>query len=151
MVFGFHVIADSKARREAEENGVEVRTYTIIYELMDDVRKAMQGLLSPEILEEVIGHAEVLQTFKSSKIGTIAGLRISDGIVRRDARLRVTRDGVVSHEGKVGSLKRFKEDVKEVREGFECGLVIEGFQGVEVGDIIEFSSRKTVARLLTPQ
>ena len=143
-----HVIADGKACSMAEDRTIDVRTYTVIYELLDDVKAAMTGMLDPDKIEEVIGHAEVLQIFKSSKIGTIAGLRVTDGLVQRDCRMRLTRDGVVLHEGKVDTLRRFKEDVKEVREGYECGLTLEKWNDIEVGDLFEFSTIKQVARTL---
>jgi len=148
IVLGFHVIAEPKARRAGEEKGVDIKTYTVIYELLDDVRHAMSGMLDPETVEEGIGHAEVLQTFKSSKFGTIAGLRVTDGKVMRDAFMRITRDGVVIHEGRVGTLRRFKEDVKEVRDGYECGLTVEKFNDIQEGDLFEFSTKKSVARTL---
>ncbi len=148
LIFGFHVIADSKARSLAEQNGLEIFTFTIIYELLDHLRMAMTGLLDPEVRETVIGHADVRNTFNITKVGVVAGLFITDGRVLRDAFMRITRDQKILHTGKVGSLRRFKEDVKEVKQDFECGLTIEAFQDVKVGDVMEFFTREKVARKL---
>jgi translation initiation factor IF-2 len=148
LLFGFHVIADSKARAHADRTGVEIRTYTIIYEMLDDLKKAMSGLLDPEVIERVSGHAEVRATFNTSKVGMVAGLYITDGKVTRDAGMRITRDHVIIHTGTVGSLRRFKEDVREVKEGFECGLTIEGFQDIKTGDVMEFFVSEKKARTL---
>ena len=148
LLFGFHVIADSKARAQADSTGVEIRTYTIIYELLDELKKSMSGLLDPELIEKVTGHAEVRATFSTSRVGMVAGLYITDGRVTRDAGMRITRDHVIVHAGKVGSLRRFKEDVREVKESFECGLTIEGFQDVKVGDVMEFFVSEKKARSL---
>ena len=129
----------------AEDRNVEITSYTIIYELLDMVKRAMEGMLAPDEVERVIGHATILQTFKSSKFGTIAGLQIADGKVERGCFLRVTRDGNILHEGRVNTLRRFKEDVKEVREGFECGLTIEKFNDLQPDDTFEFFIREQVA------
>ncbi|MCK6488665.1 MAG: translation initiation factor IF-2, partial [Planctomycetes bacterium] len=145
MVVGFHVIADSKARSLADQSGTDVRSYTIIYELLDEMRAALHGMLEPETRESVIGHADVLQTFTITKVGVVAGLRITDGLARRDALMRITRDNNIIHTGKVGSLRRFKEDVKEVRKDFECGLTVEGFQDIKPGDSFEFYLKEKVA------
>ena len=145
-VIGFHVIADSKARQIADDNGVDIRSYTIIYELLDELKVAAVGMLEPETRENVIGHAEVKTTFQISKTGVVAGLRVVDGLVRRDAFMRITRDSNILHVGKVGSLRRFKEDVKEVRDGFECGLTVDGFQDIKTGDLMEFYLKEKVAR-----
>ncbi|MCS6969461.1 MAG: translation initiation factor IF-2, partial [Planctomycetes bacterium] len=150
VVIGFHVIADAKARQIADDNGVDVRSYTVIYELLDELQRAAAGMLEPETRETVIGHAEVKATFQISKVGTVAGLRVTDGVVRRDAHMRITRDGKILHVGRVGSLRRFKEDVKEVREGFECGLTVENFQDIQVGDLMEFYLKEKVARPAAP-
>ena len=128
---------DPAARRAAEGQGVEIRTYQVIYEVVDDVRKAMAGLLPPTISEKFEGRAEVRDTFSVPRIGTIAGCYVSEGKVRRGSSCRLLRDGVQIYEGRVGSLKRFKDDVREVNSGFECGLGIEGYNDVKVGDVIE--------------
>jgi translation initiation factor IF-2 len=137
IVVGFHVRPDSAARRAAEGQGVDLRSYQIIYELTDEVRKAMAGLLPPKIEEKVLGRVEVRKTFNVPRVGTIAGSYVSEGIVRRNARARLLRDGVQIWEGGFGSLKRFKDDVREVQTGFECGVGLDGFNDVKVGDVIE--------------
>jgi len=128
---------------------VEIRTYRIIYEAVEEVKAAMEGLLTPEKKEVVLGEAEVRQTFKIAKVGTIAGCFVRSGVIPRTARVRVIRDGVEVYEGGIGSLKRFKDDVREVREGFECGIGIENFNDVKVGDLIESYRIEEVARSLT--
>lgn len=148
MIIGFNVIADSKARGLADSYGIQISSFTIIYELLDYVKAAMGGMLDPETVEKVIGHAEVRQTFTITKVGVVAGLFITDGVVRRDAFMRITRENNILHTGKVGSLRRFKEDVKEVREKFECGLTVEKFEDIKVGDIMEFYTKEKVARAL---
>ena len=148
IILGFHVIADGRARREAEGKGVDIKTYTVIYELLDEVKLAMTGLLDPDMVEKVIGHAEVLKTFKSSKAGTIAGCLVRDGMALRGAFMRLTREGIILHEGRVDTLRRFTEDVKEVREGFECGLTLEKWDDLKEGDLFEFYTKKAVARTL---
>ncbi len=121
----------------AEVEGVDIRTYQIIYKLIEDVEKALQGLLEPTYVDVTIGEAEVRATFRISRVGTIAGCLIRDGVARRDALARVLRDGDEIHDGRVSSLKRFQEDVREVRTGFECGIGLERFDDFEVGDIIQ--------------
>jgi translation initiation factor IF-2 len=137
IIVGFHVRPDPVARRAAEGQGVEIRTYQVIYEVVDDVRKAMAGLLPPTISEKFEGRAEVRDTFSVPRVGTIAGCYVSEGKVRRGASARLLRDGVQIYEGRVTSLKRFKDDVREVNSGFECGLGIEGYNDVKIGDVVE--------------
>ncbi|MFO7245674.1 MAG: translation initiation factor IF-2, partial [Bacillota bacterium] len=148
VVLGFNVRPDANARRAAEREGVEIRTYRIIYELIDDVRNALEGLLAPEIREQVIGQAEVRQTFRIPGVGTVAGCYVTDGVVRRGAGVRVLREGKVVYEGRVGSLKRFQDDVREVRQGFECGVGIERFNDIKEGDILEVFVEEEVQRRL---
>jgi translation initiation factor IF-2 len=148
IIIGFHVRPDARARAAAEREGVDIRSYRVIYEVVDDVRNAMEGLLAPEEREVVLGSAEVRETFKIPKVGTIAGCFVSDGIIPRTARVRVVRDGVEVYEGLIGSLKRFKDDVREVREGYECGINIEGFNDVKVRDVIEAYKIEEVQRTL---
>ncbi|HET6618039.1 MAG TPA: translation initiation factor IF-2 [Gemmatimonadota bacterium] len=148
IIIGFHVRPDARARAAAEREGVDIRVYRVIYEAVDDVRNAMEGLLAPEEREVVLGSAEVRETFKIPKVGTIAGCFVSDGTIPRTARVRVVRDGVEIYEGLIGSLKRFKDDVREVREGYECGINIEGFNDVKVGDVIEAYKIEEVQRTL---
>ncbi len=137
IVVGFGVVPDSKARRLQDQLGVEIRTYNIIYELLDDLKKAMAGALRPEEKEKIVGHVEVRRIFKISRMGTIAGCRVIDGVIRRTDRVRVIRDGKVIYTTTLDSLKRFKEDVREVKEGFECGLKLASFDDVKVGDQVE--------------
>ena len=148
IIIGFHVRPDARARAAAEREGVDIRVYRVIYEVVDDVRLAMEGLLAPEKREVVLGSAEVRETFKIPKVGTIAGCFVSDGTIPRTARVRVVRDGVEVYEGVIGSLKRFKDDVREVREGYECGINVEGFNDVKVGDVIEAYKIEEVQRTL---
>jgi translation initiation factor IF-2 len=129
---------------------VDVRTYRIIYEAVEDVRAALEGLLKPEERETVLGEAEVLQLFKVSKVGTIAGCMVRSGTIQRTGKARVTRDGVVVYTGALSSLKRFKDDVREVREGLECGIGIENFNDLKVGDRIESFRMEEVKRTLQP-
>jgi translation initiation factor IF-2 len=148
IIIGFHVRPDARTRAAAEREGVDIRVYRVIYEVVDDVRLAMEGLLAPEKREVVLGAAEVRETFKIPKVGTIAGCFVSDGTIPRTARVRVVRDGVEVYEGVIGSLKRFKDDVREVREGYECGINVEGFNDVKVGDVIEAYKIEEVQRTL---
>jgi translation initiation factor IF-2 len=148
IIIGFHVRPDSNARTSAERERVEIRTYRIIYEAVDEVRAAMEGLLAPEKKEVVLGEAEVRQIFKIAKVGTIAGCFVRSGIIPRTARVRVVRNGVEVYDGTLASLKRFKDDAREVREGFECGIGIENFNDVKVGDLIEAYRIEEVARSL---
>jgi len=137
IIIGFNVHPDEAARRQAEAEGVSIRIYDIIYRLTEDIEKALKGMLEPEEREVVIGHADVRAIFKISKLGQIAGCRVTDGEIRRNSHLRVTRRGAVVHTGFVGSLKHLTEDVREVRAGFECGISIKNFDAFEPGDILE--------------
>jgi translation initiation factor IF-2 len=148
IVIAFHVGTNDKARTASERLGVEVRYYEVIYELLDHIRLLMEGVLAPEMNEEVTGHVEIRALFKSSKIGTIAGSHVTDGSIVRDTKLRLIRDGKVLHTGQLGSLKREKDDVKEVRAGFDCGIVLKDWQDVQVGDVIEAYKIVTVKRTL---
>jgi len=150
IVLGFHVRPDANARAAAERESVDVRTYRIIYEAVEDVRAALEGLLKPEQRETVLGDAEVLQIFKVSKVGTIAGCTVRSGLIARTAKVRVVRDGTLVYTGAISSLKRFKDDVKEVREGLECGIGIENFNDLKVGDRIEAFRIEEVKRTLQP-
>jgi translation initiation factor IF-2 len=150
IIIGFHVRPDSNARASAEREKVEIRTYRIIYEAVEEVKAAMAGLLAPEKREVVLGEAEVRQLFKIAKVGTIAGSFVRSGVIPRTARVRVVRDGVEVYDGTLSSLKRFKDDVREVREGFECGIGVENFNDLKVGDLIEAYRIEEVARSLTP-
>ncbi|NLG68790.1 MAG: translation initiation factor IF-2, partial [Firmicutes bacterium] len=138
VIIGFNVRPDANARRAAEREQIDVRTYRIIYEVVDDVKAAMQGLLKPRIEERVLGRAEVRRTFKVPGVGVVAGCYVVEGRANRNASVRVLRDNVVVHEGKIASLKRFKEDVREVASGYECGIGIDRFNDVKEGDVLEF-------------
>jgi translation initiation factor IF-2 len=148
VVIGFNSRADALARKLAEANGVDIRYYNIIYDAVDEVKAAIGGMLTPDKREEIIGNAEIRQVFRVSKIGAIAGCMVTSGVVRRTAKLRVLRDNVVIFTGELESLKRFKDDAKEVRENFECGLNIKGYNEITEGDILEFFEIKEVARTL---
>ncbi|ABE44345.1 translation initiation factor IF-2 [Polaromonas sp. JS666] len=148
VLIGFNTRADAQARKQAENNGIDIRYYNIIYDAVDELKAAMSGMLTPDKKEEVIGTAEIRQVFKVSKIGSIAGCMVTAGIVRRTARLRLLRDNVVIFTGELDSLKRFKDDVKEVKESFECGLNIKNYNDIQEGDILEFFEIKEVARTL---
>ncbi|HVX39125.1 MAG TPA: translation initiation factor IF-2, partial [Gemmatimonadaceae bacterium] len=148
IIIGFHVRPDNNARNAAEREGVDIKLYRIIYEAVNDVRAAMEGMLRPEEREVVLGEAEVREVFKISRIGTIAGCSVRSGIINRQGRVRVIRDGVEIFDGVLASLKRFKDDVREVREGFECGIGVENFNDIKVGDVIECYRTEEVARTL---
>jgi translation initiation factor IF-2 len=148
IILGFHVRPDSNARSAAEREQVDIRTYRIIYEAVEDVRSALEGLLKPEEKEIVLGDAEVLQLFKVSKVGTIAGCMVRSGTIQRTAKARIVRDGSAVYTGNLSSLKRFKDDVREVREGLECGIGIENFNDLKVGDRIESFRMEEVKRTL---
>ncbi len=148
VIIGFNTRADAGARKLAENNGVEIRYYNIIYDAVDELKAAMSGMLTPDKKEEVIGSAEIRQVFRVSKIGSIAGCMVTSGVIRRTARLRLLRDNVVIFTGELESLKRFKDDAKEVKENFECGLNIKGYNDINEGDQLEFFEIKEVARTL---
>ena len=148
VVVGFNVRANAQAKLAADQIGVEIRYYNIIYDLVDDVKKAMSGLLSPTIREIFLGNAEILEVFNISKIGKIAGCRVTDGKVERGAKVRLIRDNVVIHEGTLSTLKRFKDEVREVPGGQECGMAFANYQDIRVGDVIECFNVETIARSL---
>jgi len=144
IIIGFGVGVPGSVREIAKEKGVEIRTYRVIYEALDDIEAAMKGMLDPVLEEQVIGEAEVRETYSVSKVGTIAGCMVTNGVVRRNAMAKIVRNGKIIYEGKIGSLKRFKDDAKEVRQGFECGITIENYNDLKEGDIIEVSTMKEV-------
>ena len=148
VIFGFNVRADNNARRIAETEGVEVRYYNVIYDLIDDVKSALTGMLSPELREEIVGIAEVRDVFRSPKFGLIAGCMVTEGTVYRSKPIRVLRDNVVIFEGELDSLRRFKDDASEVRNGMECGIGVKNYSDVKVGDLIEVFEVNEVARSL---
>ncbi|MBM4326627.1 MAG: translation initiation factor IF-2 [Deltaproteobacteria bacterium] len=149
IIIGFNVRPDPKTAQLAEEKHVDVRLYTVIYEALQDVRKAMEGLLAPVLREEVVGHAEVRQIFTISRIGAIAGCYITSGKIQRTNSVRLIRDGVVVYEGKISSMKRHKDDIKESSEGFECGILLQNFNDIKVGDVIEAFTIQEEAATLT--
>ncbi len=148
IIIGFQVRPSQAARREAEREGVEIRLYSVIYQAIEEVKDAMAGMLAPELREEITGTAEVLETYKISKVGTIAGALVREGKIKRTNKVRVIRDGIVRYTGALGSLKRFKDDAKEVVAGLECGLSIQGYNDIQAGDIIEGFEEIEVARAL---
>jgi translation initiation factor IF-2 len=148
VIIGFNVRPLADARRAAEREGVDIRTYSVIYKITEDLRNAMEGMLEAVEVEETVGEAEVKQTFKASKVGRIAGCVVTDGKVARDANVRLIREGTVIWDGKIGSLRRFKDDVQEVEEGQECGIVLEGYADVKEGDVLELFRTKQVEQTL---
>ncbi len=148
VIIGFNVRPEPNARKEAEREGVDIRLYRVIYDLLDDVKAAMSGLLEPEYKEVVLGRAEVRQTFRVPNIGTVAGCYVQDGKITRTAEVRVLRDNVVVYEGKIGSLRRFKDDVREVMHGYECGIGLEKFNDIKEGDVIEAFYMEKIERSL---
>jgi translation initiation factor IF-2 len=148
VIIGFNTRADAGARKLAENNGVDIRYYDIIYDAVDDLKLAMSGMLTPDKKEEVIGTAEIRQVLKVSKIGSIAGCMVTSGVVRRTAKLRLLRNNMVIYTGELDSLKRFKDDAKEVKENFECGLTIKNYNDIQEGDALEFYEIREIARTL---
>jgi translation initiation factor IF-2 len=149
VIIGFNVRPLPEAANLAAHEGVDVRTYTVIYKITEDLRAAMLGMLEPEEVEQSLGLAEIRQTFRASRVGTIAGCHVTQGKIIRSAKVRLVRDGRIVFDGTIASLKRFKDDVREVEEGFECGIVLESFQDVKVGDVIEAYETRQVERELT--
>jgi len=148
IILGFQVRPSAAARRLAENEEIEIRLYSIIYDAINEVKDAMEGMLAPEVEEIIVGNAEVREVFKISKVGTIAGCMVTDGTVKRSNPVRIIRDGIVTYAGKLGSLKRHKDDASEVRSGFDCGIGIDGFNDLKVGDVIESYENREVKRTL---
>ena len=146
LIVGFNVRPDPKAKDSALRGGVEIRLYSVIYDCINEVEAAMKGMLAPKFEEVVTGHVEVRQTFKVSKVGTIIGGYVTDGKVNRNSGVRVIRDGIVLFDGELASLRRFKDDVKEVAEGYECGMQIDKYNDVKEGDELEIYVMQEVAR-----
>jgi translation initiation factor IF-2 len=145
VIIGYNIRPEANARKLAERERVDIRLYRVIYEIIDDVKSAIHGLLEPEYEEIVLGQAEIRQIFKVSKIGTVAGSYVLEGKISRNANMRVIRDGIVIHEGRIESLKRFKDDAKEVNTGFECGILLENFNDLKEGDILEAYEKRKVS------
>jgi translation initiation factor IF-2 len=148
VIIGFQVRPSVGARKLAEAEQIDIRLYSIIYQAIEELKSAIEGMLSPDIEEKIVCNIEIREVFKITKVGTIAGCMVLDGKVTRNTAIRVIRDGIVVHTGKLGSLKRFKDDVKEVNAGYECGLDIEKFNDIEVGDIIEGYEQIEIKRKL---
>ena len=148
VIVGFQVRPSSSARRLAEQEQIEIRLYSIIYDAINEVRDAMEGMLAPTVEEIIVGNIEVRDVFKISKIGTVAGCYVTEGNIKRNNKIRIIRDFIVVHTGEISALKRFKEDVSEVKFGYECGLSIKNFNDIEVGDVIESFELKEVKRTL---
>jgi translation initiation factor IF-2 len=146
LVVGFNVRPNAEARQLADREGVEIRTYRVIYQLTEDIEQALVGMLAPVSEEQTLGEAEVRALFRVSRLGTIAGCMVGSGVVRRGARVRVVRDGAVVVESSIAQLKRFKDDVREVQEGFECGILLDGFNDVKEGDVLEAYEVREVER-----
>jgi len=147
-VIGFNVRANKQAREEAERQGVEIRYYSVIYNLIDDMRGALTGMLEPELRETFLGNAEILEVFNITKVGKVAGCRVTEGIVRRGAKVRLIRDNTVIHEGELSQLKRFKDDVNEVQTGQECGMSFANYDDLKAGDVIECFAVEKIQRTL---
>ena len=137
IIYGFNVRPDANVRRKADEEGVEIRLHQVIYKMVEEIEAAMKGMLAPEMEEVVTGQAEIRQIYKVSKVGNIAGCYVTDGSIKRDCGIRLIREGIIVYEGKLASLKRFKDDAKEVNQGYECGLTIENYNDIKEGDIVE--------------
>ncbi|MDQ3241010.1 MAG: translation initiation factor IF-2, partial [Actinomycetota bacterium] len=148
VVVGFNVRPVGDAARVADREGIEIRTYTVIYQAIEELRQAMEGMLEPEQVERTVGEAEIRATFRASRVGTIAGCYVRSGTLRRGVALRVVRDGTIVYDGRIGSLRRFQEDVREVESGYECGVVVEGFADVKEGDVLEGYETEQVERAL---
>jgi translation initiation factor IF-2 len=155
IIIGFQVRPSTNARKAAEKDGVEIRMYSIIYDAINEVKDALEGMLAPTIEEVILGNAEVREVFKISKVGTVAGSYVTEGIIKRTGRVRIIRDGIVIHGGgensqggEISALKRFKDDVSEVKTNYECGISIKGFNDLEIGDTIEVYEQKEVKRKL---
>jgi translation initiation factor IF-2 len=149
VIVGFQVRPSVSARKLAEGEQIDIRLYSIIYQAIEEIKSAIEGMLSPEIEEKIIANLEIREVFKITKVGTVAGCMVLDGKISRQSSIRIIRDGIVVYTGKLGSLKRFKDDVKEVSSGFECGLNIENFNDIKVGDIVEAYEQIEIKRKLS--
>jgi translation initiation factor IF-2 len=148
VLIGFNVRADAGARKLIESSGVDVRYYNIIYEAVDEIKAALGGMLAPEKKESAIGLVEIREVYRISKVGAVAGCYVQDGVIKRNSKIRVLRGDVIIHTGELDSLKRFKDDVKEVKSNFECGLSLKNYNDIEVGDLLEVYEVVEVARTL---
>ena len=148
IIIGFQVRPTNGAKKIAENEQIDIRLYSVIYKAIEEIKSAMEGMLSPDIEEKITGSAEIRETFNITKVGTVAGCYVLNGVLKRSSKIRIIRDGIVVHTGNLGSLKRFKDDVKEVKNNFECGLNIEKYNNIQIGDIIEAFEEVEVARKL---
>jgi translation initiation factor IF-2 len=148
MIIGFNVRANAQAREMAKRDAVELRYYSIIYNVIDDVKQALSGMLAPTLREKFLGNALILQVFNITKVGKVAGCKVVEGVVKRGSKVRLVRDNVVIHEGTLKTLKRVKDEVKEVRDGFECGMAFENYDNIAAGDTIECFDMEEIARTL---
>ena len=148
VLIGFNVRADAGARKLIESSGVDVRYYNIIYEAVDEIKAALGGMLAPERKESAIGLVEIREVYRISKVGAVAGCQVKDGVIKRNSKIRVLRGDVIIHTGELDSLKRFKDDVKEVKVNFECGLSLKNYNDIEVGDMLEVYEVVEIARTL---
>jgi len=149
-VIGFNVRANPQARDLARRDGVEIRYYSIIYDVIDDIRQVLEGMLAPSLRETFLGNAQIREVYDITKTGKVAGCYITEGMVKRGSKVRLLRNDIVIHEGTLKTLRRFKDDVKEVKEGYECGMAFENYSDIQVGDIIECFDIEEVARSLQP-
>ncbi|MDP4206773.1 MAG: EF-Tu/IF-2/RF-3 family GTPase, partial [Bacteroidota bacterium] len=148
IILGFQVRPSMSARKLAEKEQIDIRLYSVIYKAIEEIKAAMEGMLSPDIKEEIVATVEVVEAFKITKVGTVAGCMVRDGKIKRNTKIRIIRDGIVVYTGELASLKRFKDDVKEVSKGFECGLNIANYNDIKAGDIIEGYEEIEVSRKL---
>src|SRR5690349_22865783 len=148
IIIGFNVRANPQARELAKRDGVEIRYYSIIYDVIDDMKAALSGMLAPTLRERFLGNAEIRQVFDITKVGKVAGCMVTEGLVKRGGKVRLLRDNVVIHEGTLKTLKRFKDEVREVKQGFECGMAFENYSDIRAGDVIECFEMEEVARAL---
>jgi translation initiation factor IF-2 len=148
LIIGFNVRADKRARELARHENIDIRYYSVIYDVIEDVKGALSGMLAPTIKERFLGNAEIREVFSITKVGKVAGCRVTEGIVKRGAKVRLLRDNVVIHEGNLSTLKRFKDEVREVKEGFECGMAFESYQDIQNGDVIEAFELEEISRTL---
>jgi len=146
LIIGFNVRPERNAQTTAEQQRVDIRLHSIIYELIDEVQQAMTGMLEPVYKETIQGHAEIRETFKISKVGTVAGCYVADGTIHRDSQIRVMRDGEIVHTGKIEALKRFKNDASEVKNGLECGISLVNFNNIQAGDVLEAFTMERIAQ-----
>jgi translation initiation factor IF-2 len=148
IILGFQVRPSPNARKIAENEEIEIRLYSIIYDAIDEIRDAMEGMLAPKTEEIITGNIEVREVFKITKVGTVAGCMVTDGFVKRNNQIRIIRDGIVTYTGDIDQLKRFKDDVAEVKKSYECGISLKGFNDIKIGDVIEGFEEKEVKRTL---